>query len=52
MAFLESHDVVPGKRADIREVLPFNQTITLKIGRKTATLSFASARHIFVERLG
>ena len=52
MAFLESKDVVPGKRATIREVLPFNQTITLAIGDKTATLSFASARHVFVERPG
>jgi hypothetical protein len=52
MAFLESKDVVPGKRATIREVLPFNQTITLSIGDKTATLSFASARHVFVERPG
>jgi DtxR family Mn-dependent transcriptional regulator len=52
MAFLQSKDVVPGKRATIREVLPFNQTITLSIGEKTATLSFASARHVFVERLG
>ena len=52
MAFLEGKDVVPGKRATVREVLPFNQTITLAIGDKTATLSFASARHIFVERPG
>jgi DtxR family transcriptional regulator, Mn-dependent transcriptional regulator len=52
MAFLESKDVVPGKRATIREVLPFNQTITLTIGEETATLSFASARHVFVERPG
>ena len=52
MAFLESKDVVPGKRATIREVLPFNQTITLAIGDKTATLSFASAQHVFVERPG
>jgi DtxR family transcriptional regulator, iron-dependent repressor len=50
MAFLESRNVVPGSPATIREVLPFNQTITLGIGGKTATLSFASARHVFVER--
>jgi DtxR family Mn-dependent transcriptional regulator len=51
MAFLESRDLVPGKAALIREVLPFNQTITLEVGGKTATLSFASARSVFVERL-
>jgi len=51
MDFLESKDVMPGKRAAVREVLPFNQTITLAVGDKTATLSFASARHVFVERI-
>jgi DtxR family Mn-dependent transcriptional regulator len=50
MAFLESRDVRPGKTATIREILPFNQTVTLDIGGKTATLSFASARNVFVER--
>jgi DtxR family Mn-dependent transcriptional regulator len=49
MAFLESRDVVPGQTATIREILPFNQTITLEIGSKTATLSFISARNVFVE---
>ena len=51
MAFLESRDVVPGKIAIIREILPFNETITIEIGNKTATLSFASARNVFVDRL-
>ena len=50
MAFLESKGVLPGKIAAIREILPFNETITLEIGSKTATLSFASARSIFIER--
>jgi DtxR family Mn-dependent transcriptional regulator len=50
MAFLESRELMPGKTATVLEVLPFNQTIALEIGSKTATLSFASARNIFIER--
>jgi DtxR family Mn-dependent transcriptional regulator len=50
MAFLESHGIMPGARATVLEVLPFNQTVTLDLAGKTSTLGFASARHVFVER--
>jgi DtxR family Mn-dependent transcriptional regulator len=50
MAFLESHGIMPGARAMVLEVLPFNQTVTLDLAGKTSTLGFASARHVFVER--
>jgi DtxR family Mn-dependent transcriptional regulator len=49
MDFLESKHLMPGKTAVVREVLPFNQTVTLAIEDKEATLSFASARHVLVE---
>ena len=52
MAFLESHGIQPGIEASIEEVLPFNQTISLKIQGQQVTLGFASARHIFVEPAG
>jgi DtxR family Mn-dependent transcriptional regulator len=51
MDFLEGKGIMPGKQALVSEVLPFNQTIALTIGQESATLSFASARHLFVERL-
>ncbi len=50
LAFLESKGLIPGAEATVREVLPFNQTITLEIGGQVATLGFASAQYLFVER--
>ena len=49
LAFLENKSLLPGAKATVREVLPFNQTVTLEIQEKMVTLGFASARHIFVE---
>lgn len=49
LAYLENKHLVPGAEITVREVLPFNQTITLEIQGQLVTLGFASARHIFVE---
>jgi DtxR family Mn-dependent transcriptional regulator len=49
MAFLESKDLTIGAEVTVREVLPFNQTITLEIRGELVTLGFASARYLFVE---
>ena len=49
LAFLENKSLIPGAEVMVREVLPFNQTITLEMQGKLVTLGFASARHIFVE---
>jgi hypothetical protein len=35
----------------VEDMLPFNQTITLKVGEKLVTLGDALARYIFGERL-
>ncbi len=50
MQFLESRGILPGREVRVREVLPFNQTISLEVERRSATLGFASARYVFVER--
>jgi DtxR family Mn-dependent transcriptional regulator len=50
LAFLESKGLLPGAQVIVREVLPFNQTITLEIEGQAATLGFASAQHLFVEK--
>lgn len=47
--FLESKGLVVGAEVIVREVLPFNQTITLEIRGEAVTLGFASAQHLFVE---
>jgi DtxR family Mn-dependent transcriptional regulator len=47
--FLENKGIMPGSEGMVRELLPFNQTITLEIQGQMATLGFAVAHHIFVE---
>jgi DtxR family Mn-dependent transcriptional regulator len=50
MGYFESNGIVPGAAAVIREVLPFNGTISLEIDGRAITLGFGSARYVFVER--
>ncbi|HEX2997948.1 MAG TPA: metal-dependent transcriptional regulator [Anaerolineales bacterium] len=50
LAFFENKGLMPDAEVTIREVLPFNQTITLEVGGQAVTLGFASAQHLFVER--
>jgi len=52
MAFLENKGIMPDAQAIVREVLPFNQTITLEIRGETVTLGFASASYVFVKVAG
>lgn len=49
LAFLEEHQVMPGNSALITEILPFNETVTLRIEGQTVTLGYAVARYIFAE---
>lgn len=49
LEFLQQNAVVPGIRATMKEILPFNQTLTLSIGNKDVTLGFTAARYIFGE---
>jgi len=49
LVFLEGKGLVTGAEVMVREVLPFNQTVTLEIHGQIVTLGFASAQHLFVE---
>lgn len=49
LSFLEQKAVVNGQAAVVEEVLPFNQTVTLRIEGQPVTLGFAAARYIFIE---
>ncbi len=51
LAFLESKGLLLGAQATVKEVLPFNQTVTLDVQDQLVTLGFASARYLFVEVL-
>jgi DtxR family Mn-dependent transcriptional regulator len=50
MAFLESKGLMPGAQIVVRDVLPFNQTISVDSRGQEVTLGFASAQYVFVER--
>ena len=50
MEFLTENGLTPGAKATLTEILPFNQTLTLRVDRKTVTLGFPAARLVFVER--
>jgi DtxR family Mn-dependent transcriptional regulator len=49
MAFLEKYGVLTDVQATVTEVLPFNQTVTLRVQGRDVTLGFASARYVFAE---
>lgn len=51
LQFLETNGIFPGSRAEVTEVLAFNQTICLKAGKKNVTVGFPAARYIYVEQL-
>lgn len=48
--FLYEKQLVPGQRVTLREILPFNQTLTLDLDGKSVTLGFSIARFVYAER--
>lgn len=51
LRFLFENKVMPGSKVVIFENLPFNQTLTLKVGNQPVTLGFPAARSIYGERI-
>jgi len=49
LEFLEKNRIVPGVHAEMIEILPFNNTLTVKVGEHPVTLGLSVARYIFVE---
>jgi len=50
LKFLEEKHIEPGQSVLVAEILPFNETITLKVAGEEVTLGFGIARQIFVEK--
>jgi len=48
--FLIENRILPGAEAQVLEILPFNQTLTVEIEGRQVTLGFPAARYIFAER--
>ena len=49
LTFLEEKGLLPGATVAVREILPFNQTLSVEIQGTVVTLGFASANFIFVQ---
>lgn len=50
LKFLVDNGITPGAQAQVTEILPFNQTLTLSIDNQKVTLGFPAAHLIFAER--
>ncbi len=51
LRFLIENGVLPGARAQMLDILPFNQTLTIRVNEKPVTLGFPTACFIFAERV-
>lgn len=47
---LEQHEFFPGVTFTVKEVLPFNQTMTIDTAHDSITLGLASIKYLFAER--
>lgn len=50
MEYLETNGIIPGALAEVNEILPFNQTLSLQLGKQKVVLGFPTAKYIFVEK--
>lgn len=50
LAFFEKNGIMTGVEATVTEVLPFNQTVTLRVQGRDVALGFATARYVYVEK--
>lgn len=51
LRFLVENKVMPGNEVTIKEILSFNQTLTLKVSGVPVVLGFAAARSLYGERI-
>lgn len=50
LAYLVGNGILPEAKAQVVEVLPFNETVTIEIDSKSITLGYSAARYIFIEK--
>jgi len=48
LTYLELHGLLPGTRVTVQDVMPWNQTMTLRHDERDIVLGMAAARHIHV----
>jgi DtxR family transcriptional regulator, iron-dependent repressor len=50
LEFLEKNCIIPGTLTEVTDILSFNQTLNLQMGKHIVTLGFQTAKYIFVEK--
>ena len=50
LTFLEKRRVAPGQDLIVEEILPLNETVTIRVGDEVIPLGFTLARYIFIEQ--
>jgi len=51
LGFLEEKNLMPGIQIKVTEILPFNQTITIKVDNHDVILGYTTAQFIYTEKL-
>lgn len=51
LSFLEKNGLIPGAVLEVLEILPFNQTLTLKVKDCQVSIGFSAVKFIFVEKI-
>lgn len=51
LKFLEENEIIPGAQVEVLEILPFNQTLTLKLKERRISIGFPTVKYIFVEKI-
>jgi DtxR family Mn-dependent transcriptional regulator len=49
MTFLEDNGLLPGTEVLVKDVIAFNETVSLQVGQNTVVLGFPVAKHIYVQ---
>ncbi len=49
LKYLEQYGLLPGTRATVKEIIPFNETISLQVGEQTVVLGFAVAEYVYAQ---
>lgn len=52
LGFLEENQIIPGSEILVKEILPFNQTITVLVDSNPVSIGMGMARYIFLEPVG
>lgn len=49
LAFLEANHIAPGQWVTVEDILPFNETVTIRVMDQSVSIGFAIARYIYIE---